>query len=322
MGTSKRILHVGMIGSPTSTLARIQRSLGYDSYTFDYLDRPGWPGFPTDLNANVQQMPNRPLMGAKLLGFVLKERLYSRYDIYHCHFGRSLLPFNFDVPLLKASGKQIIAHYRGSDIRGRRQNVLMKKLADVKFVSTPDLLAYVPEAVWIPNPIEVSSYQAHLEKAAVAESGALHIVHAPSARQLKGTNYISEAVEELRRQGCNIEFTLIENAAHSHVLRALSSADIVVDQIALQAGWYGVFACEAMAQKKPVCVYIRDDLEQKYLPSRPVMNINPSNITERLKLLIDDPELRSDLAEKGYTYVKQIHDAAKVTRRVMEFYKL
>jgi len=315
-------LHVGVIAGVASTLARTQRSLGYDSYTFDYFDRPGYPGFPTDLNANLQLTPNKFLKGVKLLSFVLKERLCSRYDIYHFHFGRSLLPFNLDVPFLKASGKQILAHYHGGDIREKRLNILMKRFADAKFVSTPDLLAYVPEAVWIPNPIDISSCESYAEKPDTAEAGIIHIVHAPTNRQIKGTKYILEAVENLRQRGYNIKLSIIEKAPHSQVLRTLSRADVVVDQIAMKGGWYGIFACEAMALKKPVCVYIRDDLEQEYLPSKPVMNIDPSNLIETLKFLIDNGEFRLDLGQKGYSYVKEVHDAAKVTRRIMEFYKI
>ena len=251
---------------------------------------------------------------------MVKRQLYRGYDIYHRHFGRSRLPFNVDVPFLRWSGKRIIAHYHGDDIRGKRENAFMKGFAHSKLVSTPDLLTYVPEAVWIPNPMDMSIYETYAQEPGASERGPVHIVHAPTASEAKGTRYVLEAIEGLRHQGYEIRLSLIEHAPHSEVLQALSGADIVVDQIALQAGWYGVFACEAMAYKKPVCVYIQDDLEQKYLPSRPVMNINPSNMTDRLRSLIEDRELRLDLAQRGYDYVKEVHDAVKVTKKVLEFY--
>jgi len=90
----------------------------------------------------------------------------------------------------------------------------------------------------------------------------------------------------------------------------------------MMAGWYGVFACEAMALKKPVCVYIRDDLEAKYLPSRPIINVNPSNITEKLKLLIHSRDLRRTMADTGYRYVNEVHDAVRIARMVTGYYEI
>ena len=40
-----------------------------------------------------------------------------KYDIFHFHFGRSLLPDNLDLPILKFFNKIIIMHYWGNDVR-------------------------------------------------------------------------------------------------------------------------------------------------------------------------------------------------------------
>lgn len=311
-----------MIAGVGAILASTQRSLGYDSHTFDYVDKPGYPGYPTDLNANVQLMPTKLQKGMKLLWYVLRNRLWSDYDVYHLHYGRSLLPFNVDLPLLKIRGRQIVAHYHGSDIRGRGEGILTERLAEIKFVSTPDLLTDVPDATWIPNPVAVPSYDKYRECSGTIRRSTVNILHAPTNRETKGTEYIVRAVEELQQEGHSIKFSLVEKTSHGTLMEMVSRADIVVDQINMEAGWYGVFGCEAMALKKPVCAYIREDLEDEYLPCKPIVNVNPRNITEQLRSLIQNRDLRLELGERGYRYVAEVHDAVKTTEMVTQYYRL
>ncbi len=75
-----------------------------------------------------------------------------------------------------------------------------------------------------------------------------------------------------------------------------------------------------MAFGKPVCVYIRDDLES-YMPLNPTINTSPKNIVENLVLLIEDERLRKELGEKGRKYVEKVHDSKKITKQLLELYK-
>ncbi|MDK2783379.1 MAG: hypothetical protein PWQ32_968 [Thermococcaceae archaeon] len=80
-------------------------------------------------------------------------------------------------------------------------------------------------------------------------------------------------------------------------------------------GWLALKVWRLVSQ----CVYIRDDLES-YMPFNPIINTSPENITENLRILIEDERLRRELGKKGRKYVEQIHDADKVSRRVINFY--
>ena len=86
----------------------------------------------------------------------------------------------------------------------------------------------------------------------------LRLVHAPNHRNLKGTDHIFKAVEELQEEGLALELVVIEGLPNPEVLRAIRSADVVVDQLVI--GWYAMFALEAMVLGKPVVCHIRDDL--------------------------------------------------------------
>jgi glycosyltransferase involved in cell wall biosynthesis len=80
-----------------------------------------------------------------------------------------------------------------------------------------------------------------------------------------------------------------------------------------------MLAQECMALGKPVCVYLREDL-MKYIPSHPMLNTNCDNIVETLKLLIEDPALRSDLGKRGRSYVETVHNADKIARMLLDLY--
>jgi len=106
---------------------------------------------------------------------------------------------------------------------------------------------------------------------------------------------------------------LVENTPNSKALQIYGEADIIIDQ--LRTGSHGIFAIEAMAMGKPVLCYIRDDLFSKYPPGLPILNTNPDNIYDNLKLLIENPELRVELGKKGREYVERVHDSKKIARQ-------
>ena len=150
-------------------------------------------------------------------------------------------------------------------------------------------------------------------------SGNLRIVHAPSKRGIKGTDHVIEAVESLREDGYGVKLVLIENMPHRKAVEYYMQADIVVDQ--LLVGWYGVLAIECMALGKPVCVYIRDDL-QSYLPSMPLVNVSPESLKENLRLLVEDASLRKEIGAKARRFVEETHDGDKIAKYIIkEIYK-
>jgi glycosyltransferase involved in cell wall biosynthesis len=240
--------------------------------------------------------------------------LIMKYDVLHFHYS-SLWVNGIDFLLWKMMGKRIVMHYHGSDIRGKGEKSYRRRFSDVTLVSTPDLLQYAERAEWIPNPIDIREFKSKRERSQGKE---INILHLPTNRAVKGTEYVISAVEELKREGYKINFTLVEGKPHHEVIGYYEKADIVVDQ--LLGGWYGVVTIEAMALKKAVCVYIREDL-MKYLPSIPFCVASKEDIVYKLKRLIEEKDLRAELGEKGRKFVEQIHDVTLVNKKVMSTYK-
>src|SRR5699024_3194010 len=102
------------------------------------------------------------------------------------------------------------------------------------------------------------------------------IVHAPTRRNLKGTEFVIDAVKQLKKAGVSLDFKLIEGMNHQETMNLLSKADIVIDQ--MRIGSAGYLSTEAMALGKPVLCYIREDLIKKYPQGFPIVNANPNNL--------------------------------------------
>ena len=129
-----------------------------------------------------------------------------------------------------------------------------------------------------------------------------HIVHAPSARAIKKTDVILGALETLRAKGVPFTFELIENRPNSEVLAALTRADILIDQIG-SAGGHGRLSLEGAASG---CAVVGcNNLCTPYPPGCPIIKGEALQLTEQLRILCENKELRIQLAVKGRTWMAQ-----------------
>lgn len=310
----KRILHIGSTG--VQELPAAQRKMGCKSDVL-FFYRHSY-GIKIDLYCPLK-LPF-PLQYAEEMFHLL--RVSNEYDIFHFHFHyqyRSLLPFGVDVLLWKALGKKVIIHHRGEDIRNKSELLFFSKFADKIFVSTPDLLKWSPTAIWIPNPIDLEKFT-YVGVENKSKSEEINIVHAPSNRMIKGTEHVLNAINKLKKEGYKINFILVEKENRNKAIEIYKQADIVIDQINPKFGVYGMVSVENMALGKPVISSIKQDYIHEYYKGLPILNSDPPNLAENLRILIEDYGLRKELAEKSRKYVEQMHDAVKVTKRIDELY--
>jgi len=322
-----KVLHLHNIAGVPYILSRAQRGLGIGSDVVVF--RKNSYGYGYDFNMQVDRLPRilQPFLRVKEL---LSK--YRNYDVYHLH-SSSFLPFYLDAPILRLLNKKIVYHHHGSDVRElkflKNSIKIIKKgipffsrLGNFHYVSTPDLLEIVPGSEWLPNPVNVESLNEFARKHAHARKKREEIIvaHAPTNRKVKGTDFVINAVNQLKKEGLNIRLDLIENKEHETALQHILNADIVVDQLIV--GWYGVQAIEAMILKKPVCVFIRKDLEKNFKGfSMPVCNSSVSSIKENLRELVLDDNLRNKLGENGEKYAKKMHDSNKIAEKTIKLYE-
>ena len=145
------------------------------------------------------------------------------------------------------------------------------------------------------------------------------IVHSPSAKIAKGSNFILSVINELKTR-YPIEFILLHNIPRPQVLEAMKGCDIFIDQIIL--GSYASAAIEAMGYGKPVVAYIMPAVFAKGTPiSCPIINANPATLKDELTRLIEDPLLRNKLGIESRKYVEQMHDADKLAIDLIKIYE-
>jgi glycosyltransferase involved in cell wall biosynthesis len=346
------------VGGQLPVYADAFRRLGHEVTSACRVHNPFFPDLKYDVDlsrgafarlgdpARGRRWPLRALAraadGASLLARAL--RLIARHDLFVFQWaGLSLLPYNWEYPLLKRLGKRIIAVCNGDDIRhwsaydqqNRLLNVPSPPLRDVStFYATDPLTrplhglrmaeAHADLVLSVPNQsalalrpyrrffyvMELHRYTCHVPGRRVPV-----VVHAPSHKAVKGTEQILAALDRLRAEGVEFELRLLHGVPNQAVLEELRGADVAIDQLLVPP--YGLFGAEAMASGCAVASNNRPELET-YPPDRPVWHIDPANLHSRLRRLLTDPALRQDLARRGREYVERHHDHVAVTRRMLE----
>ncbi|MGE5691038.1 MAG: glycosyltransferase family 4 protein [Pseudomonadota bacterium] len=241
-------------------------------------------------------------------------RLLPGTDVFHFYFGLTLVPQTAQFPLLRALRKRSVMHYLGSDIRGKTPEQLASgRKADAQVVGSYDAIRWVPEAEVIPPGIDV----ARIEPAPPSDRPRPLIVHAPSSRRRKGTEHVVAAVE-----GLDAELELVEGLHHDAAFERYRAADVIVDQ--LNAGWYGVFAIEAMALGKPVVTFLHDEAvrrtERAFGTRVPLVPATKETLREALRPLVADPALRRRIGAESRAYVERVHDLDHVADRLLDLY--
>ncbi|HVM69686.1 MAG TPA: glycosyltransferase [Gaiellaceae bacterium] len=241
-------------------------------------------------------------------------RLLPRTDVFHFVFGLTLVPQSLQFPLLRAARRKSVMHYLGSDIRGKTPAELAYgRKADAEVVGSWDAIRWVPHAEVIPPGIDLAS----VEPVPPSDRARPLIVHAPSSRRRKGTEAVVAACE-----GLDADLELVEGLPHDEAFARYRNADIVVDQ--LKAGWYGVFAIEAMALGKPVVTFLHDEAvrrtEEATGTTVPIVNAAAETLRARLEPLVADAELRRRTGAASRAYVERVHDVERVTDRLLELY--
>lgn len=310
-------------------------------------------GYPADITFRFKG--NRYLQ--KLRRIPHFPRLVSQFDVFHFVLGSSLspYPYNFDVPLLKALKKKIVMSFLGSDIRcseevmkgykkvegcqecflgseNRQKCRIQRKIRLVKFWSRNanaifcgigysqilDALSvkYYPLIL----PCELTYWKPFQSDWYKKKSDEILILHAPSEKRIKGEKFVVRSVQDLKNEGYNIKFILLEDVPNYEVREWLNVSDIVVDQ--LLGGWYGMFSVESMALAKPTICFIDEkyNKREKYAKKLPLVSATPDTLYENLVMLIENSKLRKAIGYKSRKYVEEVHDCKKVAEHLLEVY--
>jgi hypothetical protein len=332
------------IGGMAGVMAAAQRQLGAEALSY-CLPVPRYE-YPAD--RTVQATTRRGRM-VEIARFFAREG--RSFDCFHFYFGESLSGARlWDVPWLKRLGKRVFFYFCGCDIRDSKQVIatyehsacqhcwpmlcsanraealrMARTYADGVFVSTPDLLEFVPGAIFLPQPVPLARF-AELDAAQTTAATPcrpgidrpVRIAHAPSNRQIKGTEVIVAAVMRLQQRGLPIELVMIEHMPHAQVLAVCAGCDLAIDQVRI--GAYGQYAVEMMALGKPTICYLRPDLRAYYPADCPIISASPEQLEAVLADWIAHPAWWSTAGAAGRAYVARFHDIQTLAQRCLEAY--
>lgn len=279
--------------------------------------------------------------------FVLALRAAIRWaDVIHYHWLRPCLRNALDLRWIARSGKPRIVEVWGSDIRKREVASADNPYLARFFASHPDfgcdsqgsrhwqgqfarhgfallvsgreLLRYV-EGGLFDNVYETAARVLLAEFEPKYPNGDCRqplVVHSPSRPELKGTDAVLAAIEQLRAKH-DFEFGLLHQVAHGEAMATVQGCDIFLDQFVL--GGYGLASIEAMAFGKPVICYIKDTTD--YPDDLPVVNATQESLPAVLDSLLADAPRRQQLGRAGRTYVERHHDARQIARQLVGIYE-
>ncbi len=273
------------------------------------------------------------------------------HDLFIFAFGTSLLPRNWDLPILKIFKKRIICNLaHGSDARppyvdGFRQNensqfddvqriyfltkfikkkcLHIERYADVILgapLSCHFLSTRFVNHFFIGLPYSAKRFSANCS---TIESGCTRILHAPSHPHAKGTYKIREAISSLKKKGHNIDFVEVLRQPNEVVLEELGFCDFVVDQmysdtplagLATEAAWFG---------KPSVVGGYGWNVLQQFVPDEkfpPSQICHPDALEEAIEQLIVDSDYRQDMGRKAFEFVSKKWHSKRVAERYIKMF--
>ncbi len=268
------------------------------------------------------------------------KHIINFYDLFHFHYATSMEEQFADLQKIREKGKKAIMHHWGNDVRfhdmarinnpyvytgdsppneeiHRKLSIISKYISDA-IVQDYEVLPYVEKYYKrvhiLPLAIDLTRFKpSYPEK----DKKKPLILHAPTNPDFKGTIYVEKAIEELRKTH-SFDYKRIEKMSNAEVLKLYKKADIILDQIL--CGSYGLLSVESMALGKPVVGFIRPDLVDKFPSSLPIVNGNPDNVKEKIKMLIESPKQRHHLGIMGRKYVERYHERDIVLNKLLAIY--
>ena len=250
-----------------------------------------------------------------------------------------------DIALLRERGVQVALIAHGSDVRlpshhveiepwspfrsmdpdvYKRMEAFAKRSVRIfnaypgpVFISTPDLIEFVPAATWCPVIVDPERWAS---AQGVFERNIPIVAHAPSSSDMKGSDLIDPLLERLHADGV-IEYRRVQDIEPKEMPAIYGDADIVVDQLAL--GSYGVAACEAMAAGRIVLGHVSEQVRSAAQEAAgldlPILEVTPDSIVERIRELLADRESARDTAARGPEFVRTLHDGRRSASVLADF---
>jgi hypothetical protein len=142
-------------------------------------------------------------------------------------------------------------------------------------------------------------------------------------KDIKGTQFVIDAVDKLKKEGHRINF-IFHDKTHSSQMRFYQAqADIVIDQLIY--GWWGSTTVESLALGKPTICYLRAEWKSFFLKtfpeykSLPIIEANTKIIYDVLKKVIVDKNYRDQKAAEAIQFSNLHFNVTSNTKSFINF---
>ena len=201
----------------------------------------------------------------RLVLFFLKT--LNHFDIYYFNWAYSFLPFRIDLFILKFFGKEVIVQTCGSDVRyfpyqkiiddyyqmdrgysfNDIGNNFYQTFFNYKLIewSGSTILSAREMATFARKPYHPFILPQKRPSSFISVNNPKPLIlHCPSDRKIKGTDYVLSAIHMLHGKEIPFKFELIENQSNDYVISRLKECDILIDQ---PGPWIATLAREALS---------------------------------------------------------------------------
>ena len=220
----------------------------------------------------------------------------------------------------RGAGKPTVLQHHGTIFREGHEAISRsaRKIGLVEICSTIDLTLYEPGVEWIGVPYRRSELMAFRD--AHKPDGVIRIGHAPTNRDVKGTDHFLAVMDKLAER-YRVETVLIEREPWATCLERKARCDIFYDQLELG---YGSNAVEAWGMGIPVVAGTTDPAVRSLMVSRwgrlPFVEATSASLEKALSLLIGSSSMRSEYSVAGGNHFDRWHDERAVAPMLVDVY--
>lgn len=318
--------------------ASINAKADFDLYISDVV---------AEQHPRLRRLLSRRLFAA-VTPYLMTAYALERFDIFHFPLSGGFMghtPFwRLEAPLLHVAGKKIVIIPYGAD-NYMYSRVRDPSLRHALLISYPDAAKIEPriqqhlfywtrhadfyaacsgfdgQGRWDIVPTNIVTIDVHLWQpkdqysTTNGTNGCVRVLHTPNHRGVKGTEFLIQAVNQLRDEGLDVELLLLEKVQNAEVRRVMrEQADILAEQFVGTA--YALSAIEGLATGLTVLANLENEYYTRvarrygYLNECPVVSTTPENLKQILRTLITNPMLRETLGRAGRRYAEKYHSAA------------
>jgi len=268
----------------------------------------------------VVYMQRRERKNEKIFLDALNTLQAETFDIIHFDGGIDFYRDSRLAKKWKSAGKKIVNCYFGDDLRTRGIVKEMDGLSDLNLTFEYDHTLRHPNINFLFFPYELERIN-YISDEIYNSSKKIRIIHSPTHRFLKGTEFVLGAMEKVRQSGKDFEFLLVENEPREKVIEIKSTCHLAIDQIGNRGGTgYGINSVETLAMGLPTITDMNGGMDS-WLPENPFIVAGTYNLADKIIELLDNRNLLLSYRQKSRDWVVKYHSYESVFKKLAEYYK-